>query len=261
MMSNLYTQKKQPTLSVVMMIYNEAARLAACLERLRFADEIVILDSGSTDTSLAICRQFGATIYAGDWPGFVAQRNRVLQLATGDWILSVDADELVSPELALEIRQRICCDEGLGAYRVPRRHRYYGQLLCHGLTSRDRPVRLFRRNSGRWCGVEPHDHYECDGPVGMLHSSIEHIASVDPVQHALKDAHYAQLAASQLCHGRHIWCGEAWIRAAWCWFRSQILCSAWLDGAIGNQVAWQSSRYVYQKYAHVRLLQRQQSVD
>ena len=67
---------KQPTLSVVMMIYNEAARLAACLERLRFADEIVILDSGSTDTSLAICRQFGATIYAGDWPGFVAQRNQ-----------------------------------------------------------------------------------------------------------------------------------------------------------------------------------------
>src|SRR2546425_490870 len=140
---------KKPRLSVVVVTRNEEERLRACLESVAWADEIVVVDAESEDKTVTIAREFTDQVVVRPWPGYAAQKNVALELATGDWALSLDADEIVSAELRSEIAGVLASDGPADGYAVPRRNIFWGRCVRHGGLYPDWQVRLFRRGRGR----------------------------------------------------------------------------------------------------------------
>ena len=162
------------TLSVIVITRNEAAHIGDCLDSVAFADEIIVLDSGSTDATREIARARGARVeVAPDWPGFGPQKNRALALATGDWVLSIDADERVTPELAGAIRQAIGAPAA-EAYRIARLSNFCGRWIRHSGWWPDYVVRLFRREAGRFTDAAVHERVEVRGRTGTLSGHFLH---------------------------------------------------------------------------------------
>lgn len=163
------------TLSVVVITHNEEDRLGACLESVRWADEIVVVDSRSTDGTRALAASFGARVIERDWPGYVEQKNFALEQATMDWVLCVDADERVSEPLAEAIRRVLAFPgEGPVGYEMARHVFYLGRWINHGGWYPDVKTRLVRRGKGRWIGDDPHDKLTADGPVARLPGDLVH---------------------------------------------------------------------------------------
>jgi glycosyltransferase involved in cell wall biosynthesis len=161
------------TLSVAMIAMNEEANLARTLESVRWADEIVIVDSGSKDRTLEIAGSFGAKTSYHAFGGHGEQKNVALDLCTMDWVLLLDADEVLTPQLQQEIRQVLACEDGrqpkYGAYWIPRLNLIFGRWIRHGGFYPDHKLRLFRRGSARLSeGVGPHSTPQFDGPRGTL---------------------------------------------------------------------------------------------
>lgn len=162
------------SLSVVLITLNEAANLPRTLASVRWAQEIVVLDSGSTDATLEIAGQFGARRFHEPWKGFGPQKNSAIAHAAGDWILSLDADEEVSPELASEIQALLGGDPLFSAYRMPRLNHFLGRALRHGGYWPDPKLRLFRRGAARFEDRAVHESMQATGPVGMLNGPLLH---------------------------------------------------------------------------------------
>jgi glycosyltransferase involved in cell wall biosynthesis len=162
------------TLSVALITQNEAPNLPRTLASVSWAGEIVVVDSGSTDATLQIAREAGARVFAEPWKGFAAQKNSAIAHATGDWILSLDADEEVSPELALEIQLLLEGEPPFRAYRIPRLNHFLGRPLRHGGYWPDPKLRLFRRGSSQFLARPVHETMEAEGPVGRLKSPLLH---------------------------------------------------------------------------------------
>jgi glycosyltransferase involved in cell wall biosynthesis len=166
------------TLSVAIITFNEEANLPRTLASLRGVrekiQEIVVVDSDSTDASLEIARNFGARVFSEPWKGFAAQKNSAIAHATGDWVLSLDADEEVSPELAREIGALLAGEPSFTAYRIPRLNHFLGKPLRHGGYWPDPKLRLFRRGSARFVERPVHETLQADGPVGRLKSPLLH---------------------------------------------------------------------------------------
>jgi len=166
----------RPTLSVAMIARNEEKNLPRTLESVRWADEIVIVDSGSVDRTPEIARSFGARhSFNRDFKGFSAQKTLAIENCTSDWILLLDADEVVSPELAAEIQQTIA-DPKFEAYRVPRLNLFMDRWIRHGGFYPDHKLRLWRRGAARMEQVEPHATPQFDGPKGTLKHDLIHYA-------------------------------------------------------------------------------------
>lgn len=161
-------------LSVVLITFNEAANLPRTLESVRWAEEIVMVDSGSTDETLEIARRAGARIFQEDWKGFGAQKNSAISRATGEWILSLDADEEVSPALAAEIQNVLAGETQFTAYRIPRLNHFLGRPLRHGGYWPDAKLRLFRRGAARFEDRPVHESMQSSGPVGTLRNPLLH---------------------------------------------------------------------------------------
>jgi glycosyltransferase involved in cell wall biosynthesis len=157
-----------------MITLNEEANLPRTLESVRWANEVIIVDSGSTDATLEIARQFGAHVFEEPWKGFAAQKNSAIAHATGDWVLSLDADEEVSPELAQEIRQMLAEETPFTAYRMPMLHHFLGKPLRHGGYWPDIKLRLFRRGAGQFSERLVHESLQLEGPVGKLKGRLLH---------------------------------------------------------------------------------------
>src|SRR5256885_2889130 len=157
------------SVSAVVVTLNEEERLRACLESLTWADELVVVDAESSDKTGQIAREFTDRVWVRPWPGFAAQKNFALEQATSDWILSVDADEEVSPELREEIRAVLGRPgEGADGYRVPRRNIFWGRWVRHGGLYPDWQLRFFRRGRGRFVDQAVHESVEVTGTVGPL---------------------------------------------------------------------------------------------
>ena len=164
------------TLSVVVITYNEEANIGRVLESVRPADEHIVLDCGSTDRTVEIARAFGAKIFTEPWKGYSAQKNSAIDKATGDWVLSLDADEAVEPELMDEIRHVLDHNPSLDGYYMPRKNYFLGRWIRHGGFYPDRKLRLFRRGRGR-CGERAvHEVVEVNGPTGTLTHALVHDA-------------------------------------------------------------------------------------
>jgi len=163
-------------LSVAIVALNEEANLGRTLASVRWADEIIVVDSGSTDRTCDIAREYGAKVTHEPWRGYVAQKNYALELCTQDWILALDADEEVSPGLAGEIRGVVSAGGKFEGYAMPRQNLFLGKWMRHGGFYPDPKLRLFRRGAGYSTGFDPHDRYELksQGPVGRFRHPLVH---------------------------------------------------------------------------------------
>jgi glycosyltransferase involved in cell wall biosynthesis len=166
--------RKRQTLSVAIIARNEEANLPRTLESIRWSDEIVVVDSGSKDATPEIARSFGARAFEEPWKGFAEQKNSAIAHCGGDWVLSLDADEEVTPELALEIRLLLEGEAPFSAYWIPRLNHFLGRPLRHGGYWPDPKLRLFRRGSARFDERPVHETLEVEGATGRLKSHLLH---------------------------------------------------------------------------------------
>ena len=195
----------RPRLSVVVVTLNEAERVRACLESVVWADEVVVVDAESQDKTVLIARELTDRVFVRPWPGFAAQKNFAIAQATGDWILSLDADETVSAPLRAEIEAVVKGAGPAAGYTVPRRNVFWGVWVRHGGLYPDRQLRLFRRGHGRFLERAVHESVAVDGTVGRLDGHLEHRSYRDVADFLARADRYASLAADEwLAAGRPV---------------------------------------------------------
>jgi glycosyltransferase involved in cell wall biosynthesis len=242
------------TLSVAIITLNEAANLERTLASVRWASEIVVVDSGSTDTTLEIARQFSARIFQEPWKGFAAQKNSAIAHATGDWVLSLDGDEEVSPELTLEIQLLLAGEPAFGAYRVPRLNHFLGKALRHGGYWPDPKLRLFRRGSAQFADRPVHETMEAAGPVGRLKSPLLHFCYPTLEEYIEHMNHYSSAGSRLLAaSGRNsqslaafVW--NAMLNPAATFVYNYFFRLGFLDGREGLIQHLNHSVYIHWKY-------------
>ncbi|HJU49220.1 MAG TPA: glycosyltransferase family 2 protein [Pseudogulbenkiania sp.] len=184
-------------LSVVLITKNAARQIAACLESCRFADEIVVVDSGSSDDTIAIAKSYNAKVIHQDWLGFGPQKQFAVQQARHDWVLCLDADEWLSLELANEIKELLNNPQAI-AYRFPRSNKFMGRFLRHGEGYPDLSLRLFDRRHARWSDHAVHECVIADGPVENLKHDLMHESGEDIALYLTKQNRYTDLQAQAL---------------------------------------------------------------
>ena len=248
-------------LSVIVITKNEEAVIGRCLASVAWADERIVVDSGSTDRTLEIARDLKAVAHlTADWPGPGAQRNRAIEYARGDWILALDADEWVSQELRTEIEHTIRDPAANAAYRIPRLSSYCGRPMRHGGWWPDYVSRLFRRGQAHFAGGIVHDHLLVEGAVGMLRSHLMHEAFVDLDEVLQKVNSYSTWGAQMLAdQGRRASLRTAIGHGAWAFLRTYVLRRGFLDGREGFMLAVSNAEGTYYRYLKLMLLQRKRN--
>ena len=237
------------SLSVVIITLNEAEHIRNCLESIKWAEEIVVLDSGSTDETIEICREYTQCIHQTDWPGFGRQKNRAIAYATQDWILVLDADEYLTPELQIEVRSVVSECGSVLAYRIKRLSTFMGKLIRYGDWGSDWVVRLFQKGTAQFTEALVHENLSVVGTVGRLHATMRH-DTVTQLETALRKLNeYSTLSAQQMQeHGRRSSFARACISGFWCFCRSYIIKRGFLDGKEGCLIALLSAEGSFYKY-------------
>ena len=238
----------KPTLSVILITKNEAELVAQCLASVQWADEIVVLDSGSTDATVEICRRYTDKVFVTDWPGFGPQKNRVLELATSDWVLSIDADETVTTELAAEI-QSVIRNADSTVYALPRLSSLLGKPMRHGDWWPDAVPRLFLRGHARFSNDLVHERLEYMGQAAALKNLLLHDSVRSLSQMLEKINHYTNAGAQRLQdNGRKSSLSKAIGHGLWAIFRAYVLKRGFLDGREGFIAAISAGESAYYKY-------------
>ena len=239
-------------LSVAIIACNEAHRIARCLKSVSFADQIVVLDSGSTDDTVAIARGLGADVeVTPDWPGFGPQKNRALARCRYRWVLSIDADEQVSGALAAEILRVLReapAEATVAGYWLRRSSRYCGQVIRHGLWGNDRVLRLFERQRGRFTDARVHESLVCDGETRVLEGILVHDSVDSPEDARSKARRYAFLGAEALRARGRGGALQGGVHAGWSFVRGYLLRAGFLDGRFGLTLARLNAAGTFWKY-------------
>lgn len=248
---------KRPSLSVAVIARDEAHAIAACLESVAWADERIVLDSGSTDDTVAICRALGATVESTDWPGYGAQKNRAIARCSGDWVLSLDADERVSAELRTEIERVMAAPGDASGFRMPRLSSYCGRQMRHSGWWPDHVTRLFRRGRGRFSDDPVHERLVVEGTVATLRAPLLHEAFVDLEEVLDKVNRYSSAGARQmLAAGRKATLRSAIGHGTWAFVRTYLLRAGFLDGREGFMLAVSNAEGAYYRYLKLMLIDR-----
>jgi glycosyltransferase involved in cell wall biosynthesis len=242
---------RMTTLAACVIACNEEDRIGDCLASLAFADELLVVDSGSTDRTAAIARERGARVIVRDWPGYAAQKNFALEQVAADWVLSVDADERVTPELAREVRALIEeAPAGLAGASVPRRTWYLGRWIRHGGWYPDRKVRLVRRGRGRWVGEHVHERLIAEGALRALRGDLLHYTYRGIADHLRTIDRFTTEAARGLAaRGARGAAAGMVVHPPLKFLKMYLLKAGFLDGLPGLVVAVLGSYYVFLKYA------------
>jgi glycosyltransferase involved in cell wall biosynthesis len=242
---------------------NEEENLGRCLNSIRdVADEIVIVDSGSSDGTHAIATAHGVSWHYVPWKGYVGQKNHVLSLASHEWVFSIDADEALSRTLIEEIitLKLHAVPDSISGYSMPRCVFYENRWICHGDWYPDRLIRLFRKTRARFAGGRVHERLELEGNTTALSGDIEHYSFKDRRDHEERCRRYAQLwAEDKHAAGRITYCFSAHLHAGFRWLRNYILRGGFLDGAQGWHIAKMCAYEVYLKYGLLRKLTKEAS--
>ncbi|MCX5591300.1 glycosyltransferase family 2 protein [Alcaligenes endophyticus] len=246
-----------PTLSVIIITKNEQAHIQACLESVAFADEIIVVDSGSTDRTVEIAAAFGAKVsITTDWPGFGPQKNRALDLATSEWVLSIDADERVTPELADSIRQELTQPRAT-AYRIARLSEFAGRWIRHSGWWPDRVLRLFRRDLGRFTTVKVHERVNVSGSVLTLQGHFLHYPYASLEVFINKINQYSSSAAQQAFErGKRTSVIGPFGHSFWTFLRHYVLRRGFLDGWQGLFLAGMAATGSFYRYVKLYSLIR-----
>lgn len=239
-------------LSVAIIACNEAHRIARCLQSVAFADQVVVLDSGSTDDTVTIARGLGADVeVTPDWPGFGPQKNRALARCRYRWVLSIDADEQVSDALAAEILRVLReapAEATVAGYWLRRSSRYCGQVIRHGLWGNDRVLRLFERQRGRFTDARVHESLVCDGETRVLEGILVHDSVDSPEDARSKARRYAFLGAEALRARGRGGSLQGGVHAGWSFVRGYLLRAGFLDGRFGLTLARLNAAGTFWKY-------------
>lgn len=251
-------QSPVPKLSVILITQNEAQSVQRCLESVKWADEIIIVDSGSVDNTLSICQAYTSHItITSDWPGFGPQKNRALARATGQWVLSLDADEEVTPLLAQEIREALM-QNIYDAYRIQRISTYCGKFIRYGDWRSDQPIRLFQREKGRFTEEPVHESLQVTGKVGTLKTPMRHFSYATLHQVLEKLNRYTSISAEEkFRQGQTSSLLGAILRGGFCFFRAYILKRGFLDGREGFLLAFSSALSVFYRCMKLVYLKEQ----
>ncbi len=245
-------------LSVIIITKNEADNIRACLESVKWADEIIVVDSGSSDDTVSICKALGAKVHTTpDWPGFGIQKNRALSHATYEWVFSIDADERVTPGLRTEIEFAVK-DPHHDAFRIPRLSSFCGRYMRHSGWYPDYVTRLFHRGMARFSDDLVHESVIVNGSVGDLHQPLLHETFNDLEELLTKINHYSTAGALMLSEkNKKTSLKQAVGHAAWAFFRTYIIRAGFLDGREGFMLAVSTAESTYYRYAKLLLLSKQ----
>ena len=236
-------------LSVTVITKNEEGDLAAALESVRWADEIVVVDCGSTDRTLEIARRYTDRVFVEPWQGFVAQKNLAASMTAHDWVLSLDADERVTPELAASIRA-VLENPAHTAYRCSRVTWHLGQWIRSTDWYPDHQVRLYDKRNAGWSGRHVHEALVARGPVGTLTGELQHYAYRDIADHLETIDRYTTLAAKQMHEqGRRVGLLQIAVHPALAFTRNYVLRGGFRDGRTGFIISTMNAYYVFLKFA------------
>jgi len=239
------------TLSVVTIARNEADRIEKLLESVKQADEVIVVDSGSSDGTQEVCKKHGARVVHRDWLGYAGQKQIALGLASGDWILNLDADEALSPESAREITQALeSAGPHVAGFSMPRLSRYLNRWIRHGGWYPDRKIRLVRKGCGKWIGDALHERLEVSGPVVPLSQPILHYVYRDIDDQVETINRFSRIfAAGRSKHGSGLYVLAGIFHAIGKFLECAVWKRGFMDGIPGIIIAMNSSFYVFLKHA------------
>lgn len=245
-------------LSVIIITKNEADNIRACLESVAWADEVVVVDSGSSDGTVDICRELGAKVYVHDWQGFGVQKNRALSYASHEWVFSIDADERVTSELRVSIEAALAHSDGeYDVYEISRLSSYCGRFMRHSGWYPDHIVRLFKRDAARFSEDLIHERLLVEGKAGQLDGELLHypFENIEDVLHKVN--HYSSAGAAMMQRrGRQASLLGAVLRGLWSFFRTYFLRAGFLDGREGFMLAVSNAEGTYYRYLKLMLLNK-----
>ncbi|MCR4373574.1 MAG: glycosyltransferase family 2 protein [Acidobacteria bacterium] len=249
-----------PRVSAIVITLNEASHIRECLAALSWADEVIVVDSNSTDGTPDLARLAGATVISRDWPGYAAQKDFAATHAAHDWILSVDADERVTPELAAEIRRTLESPGDRAGFRIPRVTFHLGRWIRTTDWYPDYQLRLYDRRHASWTGGASgvpgssirlvHESVTARGPVGQFTGELQHFAYRDIAHHYETMQRYTTLAAQQMSNdGRRASLPGLLLHPPAAFLRNYILRRGFMDGTAGLIVSAMNAHYVFLKFA------------
>jgi len=243
---------------VTIITLDEAEHIGAAIDSAAWADEIVVVDSGSTDGTTDIARAKGATVLTREWSGYVDQKNFAAERVSNDWIFSLDADERIPPALAAEVQTLVSSEPSKRGYRVPRVSFHLGRWIRTTDFYPDFQTRLYDRRAARWRGKYVHESVSVDGPVGQLRHELEHYSYRDLRDHIDRINHYTSLAARQMHEaGRRAGPLDLLVHPPAAFVRNYVLRRGILDGTVGLTISLVNAYSVFLKFAKLWELQQQ----
>lgn len=239
----------RPRISASIICKNEEHNIEECLRSVSWCDEIVVVDSGSTDRTVELARRYTDKVLFHEWPGYVAQKNFALDQTTGDWVICLDADERCTPELKEAILREIPSANGLAGFEVRRHVHYLGRWINHGGWYPDWKLRVIRRGCARWGGVDPHDKLIPDGPVRRLDAELHHFTYRDFAHQIRIINHFSDVVVAEyLKQGRKPSLLQAIFHPLGKFFECYLWKLGFLDGFPGFVIAVGSAFYIFARY-------------
>lgn len=236
--------------SVAIITCNEEKNIEAALESVRWADEIIVVDSESIDRTVEIAKRFTSKVIVRSWPGYAAQKQFASDQASHEWVLSIDADERVSQELAEEIKKIVGSSVKENGFYISRQNYYLKYPVYHSGWSPDYQLRLYRKEYGKWKGDFVHESVSVAGSTSYLKGKLHHYSIQSLSAHHIRLDRYTTLAASDLCRRRtNIGYADIAVRPIVAFLRSYIFRLGFLDGFVGIIIAYFAAYYVFMKYA------------
>jgi len=237
-------------ISVTIITLNEEKMIGGCLDSLKWADEIVVIDSFSSDKTVEICRQYTDKVFQQPFPGHIEQKNLAIDKTANDWVLSLDADERVSTVLGDNIKKELQNGPGADGYFIARRSHYLGRWINHSGWYPNSNVRFFRKEKGRWGGINPHDSITVDGKTGAIDGDILHFPYRDIAHNISTINNFTDILAREMYdRGKRANLFDLALRPHLTFFKKYVLNKGFLDGIPGFIICSLTAYYVFFKYA------------
>ncbi len=241
--------------SVAVITKDEERNIGLCLESVRWADEIIVVDAGSKDKTREICEQYGAKVFLEEWQGFGRQKNIAVEKTKNEWILNIDADERVTPELAAEIAEVLDEKPVVNGFYIPRKNFFGSRWIRHGGWYPDYNLRLFRKSKGRFQERKVHEKVILEGQAGYLKNPLEHRTYNNLKEFLQRQDFYSDLAAQEMLQeGRKSYFYDFLFRPCWTFLQMYILRAGFLDGYYGFLLARLYAYYTLAKYGKLKEL-------